>query len=288
MPSPRIPLRDLVTNGTPIFPHEAAAVVQEVCSFVAGQDASPRAVPALDRLMIDADGRLLPNTTVTMPDEDLPAHLGQLLRDLLGTAGFPAEPGFGERLQRIADGAVERRVSVDAFREAVGRLDPTWRADFLRELYERGARHRAAAQPESLDATPGAASSAASDTTEAEAADAVDASPRQPLVPTSIDDFAALRTANGVSLDAVAQRTKIGTPLLRDLEQGSLRRWPGGVYRRSWIRAYAVESGLNPDAVLRLLEPVIKAADGEDTPPPSTRVDPPFRRSLFNRLVGLF
>lgn len=55
------------------------------------------------------------------------------------------------------------------------------------------------------------------------------------------------RERRGIALEAVAESTKIGPALLAGLERGDLSRWPSGIYRRAFIRAYAEAIGLVPD-----------------------------------------
>lgn len=73
-------------------------------------------------------------------------------------------------------------------------------------------------------------------------------------------DFGAVlrreRERRGVSLEDVAERTKIGLALLDGLERGDLRRWPSGIFRRAFIRAYADAIGLAPDEVAAEFERV--------------------------------
>jgi transcriptional regulator with XRE-family HTH domain len=59
------------------------------------------------------------------------------------------------------------------------------------------------------------------------------------------------RERRGISLSAIAERTKIAPALLAALERGDVSRWPGGIYRRSFIRAYASAIGLDPDEIAR-------------------------------------
>ena len=70
----------------------------------------------------------------------------------------------------------------------------------------------------------------------------------------TIDSFAARlrheRERRGIALSSIADRTKIAPPLLVALERGDLSRWPGGLYRRAFIRAYAEAVGLDPDEIL--------------------------------------
>jgi cytoskeletal protein RodZ len=55
------------------------------------------------------------------------------------------------------------------------------------------------------------------------------------------------REERGLSLEALSQRTKISGPLLRAIEDNDVRRLPGGIFLRGFLRAYAREVGLDPD-----------------------------------------
>lgn len=62
------------------------------------------------------------------------------------------------------------------------------------------------------------------------------------------------RERRGITLEAVAETTKIGPALLAGLERGDLSRWPTGIFRRAFIRAYADAIGLAPDEVVARVE----------------------------------
>jgi cytoskeletal protein RodZ len=65
----------------------------------------------------------------------------------------------------------------------------------------------------------------------------------------------AQREARKQTLQQVVEITKIATRHLQSLERGDIRHWPGGVYRRGMIRAYAEAIGLDaPETVRRFLE----------------------------------
>ena len=56
------------------------------------------------------------------------------------------------------------------------------------------------------------------------------------------------RERRQIALASIAANTKISAGLFEALERGDVSRWPGGIYRRSFIRAYATAIGLDPDA----------------------------------------
>ena len=59
------------------------------------------------------------------------------------------------------------------------------------------------------------------------------------------------RERQGITLESIAASTKISASLFRGLERGDVSRWPSGIFRRSFIRAYATAIGLDPEVVCR-------------------------------------
>lgn len=59
------------------------------------------------------------------------------------------------------------------------------------------------------------------------------------------------RVEQGIPLNTIAQQTKINLSLLEGLERDDVSRWPSGIFRRAYIRAYAQAIGLDPDVVVR-------------------------------------
>ena len=77
---------------------------------------------------------------------------------------------------------------------------------------------------------------------------------------TAIEFGSVLRDARkrrGLSLQELANSTKIAASVLRGLEDGSVDRLPGGLYGRAFIRTYAREVGLDP---AEMVEKFLKAA----------------------------
>ena len=72
------------------------------------------------------------------------------------------------------------------------------------------------------------------------------------------------REMRGISLDDIADATKIGTRSLRALEEEHFELLPGGIFNKGFVRAYARYLGLNEDqAVADYLD-----AAGDTTPDP--------------------
>ena len=72
------------------------------------------------------------------------------------------------------------------------------------------------------------------------------------------------REMRGVSLDDIAEATKIGTRLLRALEEEHFDLLPGGIFNKGFVRAYAKYLGLSED---ELVADYLQAA-GESAPDP--------------------
>ena len=61
----------------------------------------------------------------------------------------------------------------------------------------------------------------------------------------------AAREARGRSLRDIAGTTKISVAALEALERDDFSKLPGGIFGRAFIRAYAIEVGLDPDATVK-------------------------------------
>ncbi|MEX2270884.1 MAG: helix-turn-helix domain-containing protein [Vicinamibacterales bacterium] len=105
------------------------------------------------------------------------------------------------------------------------------------------------------------------------------------------------RERKGVSLRHIANATKISMSALEALERNDFDRLPGGIFSRSFVRAYADEVGLDPDQTVadflkeagQTFEPPPAIAQ-EDTPLLPEHADPAleFRQSWKpSRMFGL-
>ncbi|HZD31644.1 MAG TPA: RodZ domain-containing protein [Candidatus Angelobacter sp.] len=97
------------------------------------------------------------------------------------------------------------------------------------------------------------------------------------------------REMRGVSLDDIAEATKIGTRLLRALEDEHFDVLPGGIFNKGFVRAYAKYLGLNED---EMVADYLQAA-GESSPDPrviaeqnSSRIDRVDSDSGGHRMAG--
>ncbi len=79
------------------------------------------------------------------------------------------------------------------------------------------------------------------------------------------------RERRQIALSSISANTKISASLFVALERGDVSRWPSGIFRRSFIRAYAGAIGLDPDTVAR--EFLEQFPDPLDPPAPTPHVD---------------
>ena len=92
----------------------------------------------------------------------------------------------------------------------------------------------------------------------------------------------ALRERRAVTLATISEQTKIKESLLEALERDDLSHWPTGLFKRAYVRAYAVAAGLDADDIVQKFL-AIYPDPVEPTPPPapSSRL-----QNLFGRLIG--
>jgi hypothetical protein len=58
------------------------------------------------------------------------------------------------------------------------------------------------------------------------------------------------RVQRGITLEQIAAATKIGRDLWAAMERNDFSRWPKGIYARAYLRAYALETGADPDVTV--------------------------------------
>jgi cytoskeleton protein RodZ len=88
----------------------------------------------------------------------------------------------------------------------------------------------------------------------------------------------AARERSGLSLEEVSDRTKIKLTFLHAIERGEFERLPGEFFARAFLRTYARELHLSPDAVLRRYDagrPAVEQSEEEGRSPARMADDPP-------------
>jgi hypothetical protein len=119
------------------------------------------------------------------------------------------------------------------------------------------------------------------------------------------------RERRGLALRTISESTKVSYALLEGLEADDISRWPGGIFRRAFVRSYADCVGLDPDDVVRRFklqhqppepvdpashpfgtvlntpEPVAAPAVGVALPPPLVAPPPPGRARMVGTAADL-
>jgi transcriptional regulator with XRE-family HTH domain len=59
-----------------------------------------------------------------------------------------------------------------------------------------------------------------------------------------------LRVQRGISLEQIAEHTKVNLELWEGLERNDFTRWPSGIFARAYVRAYAMAIGVDPESTV--------------------------------------
>jgi transcriptional regulator with XRE-family HTH domain len=59
-----------------------------------------------------------------------------------------------------------------------------------------------------------------------------------------------IRVQRGISLDQIAAATKVSHDLWAGLERNDFSRWPTGIYARAYVRAYALQLGVDAETAV--------------------------------------
>ena len=96
------------------------------------------------------------------------------------------------------------------------------------------------------------------------------------------------REERQVALEDISAKTKIKVALLEGLEADDLSRWPQGIFRRAYIRAYAQAIGLDPDTLLQQFLALYPEPQEEQplVAPESAKRPPTRLRFLLNAAFG--
>lgn len=95
------------------------------------------------------------------------------------------------------------------------------------------------------------------------------------------------REMRGVSLEEIADATKIGVRTLRALEADEFEKLPGGIFTRSFVRTYAKYLGLDEESVMAEFQLVAPASAQTDLQRMSQQRPARPRRGSRGRVAGL-
>jgi cytoskeletal protein RodZ len=80
----------------------------------------------------------------------------------------------------------------------------------------------------------------------------------------SILSLSTIRRNRGISLEQIAESTKISIRSLEAIERGDFRKLPGGIYNTSYIRQYARAIDYDEAAILAAYHLEMKRAETPD------------------------
>jgi cytoskeletal protein RodZ len=83
------------------------------------------------------------------------------------------------------------------------------------------------------------------------------------------------REQRQITLDQISGETKIASRHLAALERGDVRTWPGGMYRRAMMRAYAESIGLDKDYALEQFDRAFEQPEPPAPPAPVVQQEQP-------------
>jgi cytoskeletal protein RodZ len=95
------------------------------------------------------------------------------------------------------------------------------------------------------------------------------------------------REGKGLTLARIATVTKISVRALEAVERNDYSRLPGGIFTRSFVRAYATEVGLDPDAAVRAF---LAECPGDEAAVPTgspESIDGPSHERWYHRIPWL-
>jgi cytoskeletal protein RodZ len=78
--------------------------------------------------------------------------------------------------------------------------------------------------------------------------------------------LASRRRKKKISLDQIAQATKIGTRSLQAIETEEFKKLPGGIYSTSYIRQYANAIGFDEEQILALYYSIVGVPEPVEAP----------------------
>ena len=84
-------------------------------------------------------------------------------------------------------------------------------------------------------------------------------------------DLRKTRQNKGVSLEAIAETTKISIRFLRAIEEEEFEKLPGGIFNRSYLRQYAAAIDFEEAKLLAHYERRGSGLDADESPVPNGR-----------------
>ena len=96
------------------------------------------------------------------------------------------------------------------------------------------------------------------------------------------------RERKGVTLRQIANTTKIAVAVLDGLERNDISKLPGGIFGRAFVRSFAHEVGLDPEASIREFIEQFRDDSVAAGHPPSERIEDKEALGRKRRIAGIF
>jgi hypothetical protein len=261
MPRPNAPvsLADLAAAGVRLRPYEAVTIVRELAErVVRGEIAG---VPSAHVVRLSNTGGVSIEGPVAAGGRPV-VRAAQLLDSLLPAAETGSQfrvPGGLKLVIARALGTLDLPPygSLEALIESLDRFAATDPAAAIANLVNSCVESNVA-RPQPVEHPAPAASAHVQPFVGARSGDVRASVPREQL---TISDIRRARRATGLTLTAVAERSRIPVSLLRQLEWGYVFNWPNGRYGRSQLVRYARAAGLDEQLVLTTVTPLLEEVD---------------------------
>jgi Tol biopolymer transport system component len=251
-----VSIADLALAGVDVKPREAVTIVRELALRVARNEFP--GVPSAHVIRLFASGLVKVEGPVAA-DSRAVARAAHLLETLLPPVNAPADmraPGALRLVLARALGTLDLPPypSLDSFAQALARFGSDDAEATVRILVARYALATSAGGRTRRIAAPRAEGGAG--VYDLTVRDGRAGGPQES--PLTVSDIRRARRATGLTLSEIADRSHISHRLLRELEWGYVRNWPGTPAGRSQLVSYATAAGLDGDLVVRTVWPLIE------------------------------
>ena len=99
--------------------------------------------------------------------------------------------------------------------------------------------------------------------------------------------FKKARESKGISLDQIANQTRISTRFLAAIENEEFQLLPGGIFSRGFVRSFAEAVGIDPAQAVADYERLSSVPQPGIDPPAAAAVPPKTERHLYPVAVGI-
>jgi Helix-turn-helix domain/Domain of unknown function (DUF4115) len=99
--------------------------------------------------------------------------------------------------------------------------------------------------------------------------------------------FKKARESKGISLDQIANQTRISTRFLAAIENEEFQLLPGGIFNRGFVRSFAEAVGIDPAQAVADYERLASIPQPGIDPPAAAAVPPTTERHLYPVAVGI-